>query len=112
MHHDPKIERDDDRAGHARTSTSIWWPGARTSAILLLCCSSCRLAGSFTEQVTRDVQDCKPPLLFRIPLEICLNEDLDALLASVHFEAHGRIAEINFVPATGDREDPTAWLGM
>ena len=74
MHHDPKIERDDDRAGHASTSTSIWWPGARTSAILLLCCSSCRLAGSFTEQVTRDVEDCKPPLLFRIRLEICLNE--------------------------------------
>ena len=54
-------------------------PRARTSAILLLCCSSCRLAGSFTEQVTRDVQDCKPPLLFRIPLEICLNEDLGSL---------------------------------
>jgi hypothetical protein len=78
---------------------TIWRRKARASAIFL-CCTSRRLAGSFTEEVTWDVENRKPPPFLRVRLEIRLDEDLDGLLAGVYFEADRCIAEIHFMSAT------------
>jgi hypothetical protein len=78
---------------------TIWRRKARASAIFL-CCTSRRLAGSFTEEVTWDVENRKTPPFLRVRLEIRLDEDLDGLLAGVYFEADRCIAEIHFMSAT------------
>ena len=75
---------------------TIWRRKARASAIFL-CCASCRLASSFTEEVTWDVENRKPPPLFRVRLEIRLDKDLNGLLAGMHFDADRCIAEIHFI---------------
>jgi hypothetical protein len=50
--------------------------------------------------MTGDVDQCEASPLFRMRLEIRLNKDFDGFLAGVYLDAHGRIAKINFMPAT------------
>jgi hypothetical protein len=54
----------------------------------------------FAEKVAWDIEDRKPPPLFRMRLEVCLNEYFHRLLTGVHFDPERRIAEINLVAAT------------
>jgi hypothetical protein len=68
-------------------------------------CTSRGLSGRFAEKVARDIEDRKPPPLFRMRLEVCLNEYLHRLLTGVHFDPERRIAEINLVAATVHSSD-------
>jgi hypothetical protein len=52
---------------------------------------------SFAEKVTWDIEDRKPPSLFRMGLKIRLNENLHCFLAGVHFDTNRSTAEINLV---------------
>jgi len=58
------------------------------------------LPGSFAEKVARDIDYRKASSLFCAGFEICLNEDLDGLLAGINFDADRRITEIYLVSAT------------
>ena len=58
------------------------------------------LSGRFAEKVARDIEDRKPPTLFRMRLKVCLDEYLHRFLAGVHFDPKRRIAEIDLVAAT------------
>ena len=48
----------------------------------------------FAEKVAWDIEDRKPSPLFRMRLDVCLNEYLHRLLTGVHFDPERRIAEI------------------
>jgi hypothetical protein len=50
--------------------------------------------------VARDIDYRKASSLFCAGLKICLNEDLDRLLAGINFDADRRITEIYLVSAT------------
>jgi hypothetical protein len=50
---------------------------------------------SFAVKVTWDIEDRKPPSLFRMGLKIRLNENLHCFLAGVHFDTNRSTAEIN-----------------
>jgi hypothetical protein len=70
------------------------------SSTILLGGASCRSRRSFAEKVARDIDDRKASSLFCAGLEICLNKDLDGLLAGINFDADRRITEIYLVSAT------------
>jgi hypothetical protein len=63
-------------------------------------CASRGLSGRFAEKVARDIEDRKAPPLFRMRLEVCLDEYLHRFLAGVHFDPERRIAKINLVATT------------
>jgi hypothetical protein len=67
---------------------------------ILLGGASCRSRRSFAEKVARDIDDRKASSLFCAGLEICLNKDLDGLLAGINFDADRRITEIYLVSVT------------
>src|SRR5258707_6845746 len=70
-----------------------------SSTILVGGASGC-LPGSFAEKVARDIDYRKAASLFCAGFEICLNEDLDGLLAGINFDAERHITEIYLVSAT------------
>jgi hypothetical protein len=57
-------------------------------------------ARRLTEQVPWDVEYREATALLRMGLEICLDKNLDGLIAGVDFDADRCIAEIDFVSAT------------
>jgi hypothetical protein len=69
-----------------------------SSTILVGGASGC-LPGSFAEKVARDIDYRKAASLLCAGFEICLNEDLDGLLAGINFDADRRIAEVYLVSA-------------
>src|SRR5438552_2954833 len=56
--------------------------------------------GVVTEQVPWNVEDREASAFLRIGFKICLNKNLDSLVAGVDFDADWCIAEIHFVSAT------------
>jgi hypothetical protein len=73
---------------------------AAASCGSLLRGASCRSRRSFAEKVARDIDYRKASSLFCAGFEICLNEDLDGLLAGINFDADWRITEIYLVSAS------------
>jgi hypothetical protein len=73
---------------------------AAASCGSLLRGASCRSRRSFAEKVARDIDYRKASSLFCAGFEICLNEDLNGLLAGINFDADGRITEIYLVSAS------------
>jgi hypothetical protein len=72
----------------------------RGISVLLLSRASRGLTCCFAEKVARDIEDRKLPPLFRMRLEVCLDEYLHRFFAGIHLEPKRRIAKIDFVPAT------------
>jgi len=72
----------------------------RGISVLLLSRASRGLTCCFAEKVARDIEDRKLPPLFRMRLEVCLDEYLHRFLAGVHFNPKRRIAEIDLVATT------------
>jgi hypothetical protein len=68
--------------------------------VLLPSRASRGLTRRFAEKMARDIEDRKPPPLFRMRLKVCLDEYLHRFLAGVHFDPERRIAKINLVAAT------------
>src|SRR5262245_16314291 len=73
---------------------------AAASCGSLLRGASCRSRRSLAEKMAGDIDYRKASSLFCAGFEICLNEDLDGLLAGINVDADGRITEIYLMSAT------------
>ena len=79
-------------SGRANTRCSVCRHRSRYLGIGMLLPSraSRGLSGRFAEKVARDIEDRKPPTLFRMRLKVCLDEYLHRFLAGVHFDPKRR----------------------
>jgi hypothetical protein len=50
--------------------------------------------------VTRNVQKCEAPTLFRECLEVRLDENLDGLFARINLDTNGRVAKVDLVASS------------
>jgi len=59
--------------------------------------TSRRCGGGFAKQVARNVEKGEAPTLLRERLEICLDENLDGLIAGINLDTDRSVAKVNLV---------------